>query len=82
MHSALGSDQRRIHQVLQHGTGAQVEPYQDLYQPELSCWVGRAEGALPDIPDHLPQYNTRNNRLALSALNQIQADIEQAIATW
>ena len=37
--------------------------------------VGRVEGALPEIPDHLSDYDCRNNRLMLAALQEISDDV-------
>lgn len=78
-HSALGQDTDSIHQRLigQH----QSNMVEDLHI--LNCGaptiIGRVKEALPDLPVSLTQFDTRNNRLALSALLQIEPDIQRAI---
>jgi 3-oxoacyl-[acyl-carrier-protein] synthase-1 len=44
--------------------------------------VGKIATALPDIDGALSHYNTRNNRIALSALLQIKPDIEKVIQQY
>jgi len=41
--------------------------------------VGKVSATLPIVPDALPHKNTRNNRLALSVLLQIEKQINSAI---
>jgi len=44
-------------------------------------YVGVIENALPAISAHLAQFDCRNNRLILAALEQIQAQVEQLLST-
>ncbi|PHQ67710.1 MAG: beta-ketoacyl-[acyl-carrier-protein] synthase II [Sneathiella sp.] len=50
--------------------------------PDRSVFVGAVMGALPDMAPEFTLYNSRNNRLLLSALLEIRGEIEQAIATY
>lgn len=47
-----------------------------------SARVGRARGALPEVPRSLADYDCRNNRLLLCALTQIEAAVETALASF
>jgi 3-oxoacyl-[acyl-carrier-protein] synthase I len=44
--------------------------------------VAAVQGTLPEVPPHLSQHGTRNNRLLLAAALQIEADIQQAISRY
>ncbi|MCP3699340.1 MAG: beta-ketoacyl-[acyl-carrier-protein] synthase family protein [Aliivibrio sp.] len=77
-HSALGKEIADIHQTLQ-GTKAPSMRVEDGWLNDgKSTVVGKAEGELPAVPSRLAAFDTRNNQLALSALQQIEANIQQA----
>ncbi len=44
--------------------------------------VGRARGALPEVPSAFVDYNCRNNRLLLCALGQIESVVGDALARY
>ncbi|MDB5980283.1 MAG: fabF 2 [Pseudomonas sp.] len=44
--------------------------------------VAAVQGVLPEVPAHLSQHGTRNNRLLLAAALQIEADIQHAISRY
>lgn len=45
-------------------------------------YLGRVRGHLPKIPPRFAQYDSRNNQLLLLALQQIQEQVQAAIATY
>jgi 3-oxoacyl-[acyl-carrier-protein] synthase I len=44
--------------------------------------VGRVQTPLPEIQEDLEIYNSRNNRLLLSALQEVDSDIKNAISSF
>lgn len=81
-HSALGANHDEIHQRLQSGAGSNMVEALDVLNDGQPTIVGRVEGELPSIRAPFEAYNSRNNRLALSALSQIESEIEQAKAKY
>ncbi|WP_114633090.1 beta-ketoacyl-[acyl-carrier-protein] synthase family protein [Vibrio splendidus] len=77
-HSALGSSVVEIHDCLKNEHRSNMVEVDDMLNDGKSTVVGKVAGDLPEIPQHLAEYATRNNQLALSALNQIKDSIEQA----
>ena len=77
-HSALGSQHSDIHKRLQSGVGSNMVEELDVLNDGQPTIVGRIEGELPTISASFAEYDSRNNRLALSALSQIERDIEHA----
>ena len=77
-HSALGSSVAEIHDCLTNEHRSNMVEVDDMLNDGKSTVVGKVAGDLPEIPQHLAEYATRNNQLALSALNQIKDSIEQA----
>tara|TARA_Y100001956_G_scaffold81524_2_gene99306 strand:+ start:4240 stop:5313 length:1074 start_codon:yes stop_codon:yes gene_type:complete len=53
-----------------------------ILNSQRSTVVGRVVKSLPSIPAPLCDFDTRNNRLALSALQQIEPSVQDAIATY
>jgi 3-oxoacyl-[acyl-carrier-protein] synthase I len=47
-----------------------------------NTWLGKVTADLPNIPSHLSQYTTRNNRLLYGAYLQIQSEIDNAISRY
>ena len=54
----------------------------DILNTQRSTYVGRVAESLPPLPESLCTYNTRNNRLALSALMQIEPSVKRAIEQY
>ncbi|GAL02459.1 3-oxoacyl-[ACP] synthase FabV like [Photobacterium aphoticum] len=83
-HSALGFAPETIHQRLAQGTSPDMQTVTDWLNNGAETVVGRVSAALPSLPEQLDpvRYNTRNNRLALSALNTMTPVIEQAIEKY
>ncbi len=77
-HSALGSEIADIHGCLKDERESNMVEVNDMLNDGKHTVVGQIAGELPPIPSDLAQYATRNNQLALSALNQIEDSIEQA----
>ena len=51
----------------------------DLFHQRGDRWVALAQPRLPDLPADLADYDCRNNRLAASALRQINQTVDTAI---
>ncbi|MCW8328969.1 beta-ketoacyl-[acyl-carrier-protein] synthase family protein [Photobacterium sp. SDRW27] len=81
-HSALGITDRDIHSRLQQGKSPDMLPVSGWLNNGADTVVGKVTAELPAVPDRLKRHNTFNNRLALSALAQIEAPIERAIAKY
>ena len=77
-HSALGSSVADIHGCLKGARESNMVEVSDMLNDGKHTIVGKVADKLPEIPSDLTQYATRNNQLALSALNQIKDSIEQA----
>lgn len=77
-HSALGSSIADIHGCLKDERESNMVEVSDMLNDGKRTVVGKVSGELPEIPPAQAQYATRNNQLALSALNQIKDSIEQA----
>ncbi|MCZ4304913.1 beta-ketoacyl-[acyl-carrier-protein] synthase family protein [Zoogloeaceae bacterium G21618-S1] len=78
--NALGHDCASVSQALFRGdtTGMVLE---DGWLPDRAARVGRARMAdLPALPDTLAHYGSRNNRLLLAALAQIEDTVRTSIA--
>ncbi|MEZ8723081.1 beta-ketoacyl-[acyl-carrier-protein] synthase family protein [Vibrio pomeroyi] len=77
-HSALGSNIADIHGCLKDESASNMVEVSDMLNDGKHTVVGKIASELPDIPPAQAQYATRNNQLALSALNQIKDSIEKA----
>ncbi|MGF1801046.1 beta-ketoacyl-[acyl-carrier-protein] synthase family protein [Vibrio gigantis] len=77
-HSALGSSITDIHGCIKGEREPNMIEVSDMLNDGKHTVVGKIAGELPEIPPTLVKYSTRNNQLALSALNQIKDSIEQA----
>ena len=51
----------------------------DLFEVNLSTYVGEVTRALPDVRSELAIYNSRNSRMALAALDNPKDDLRLAI---
>ncbi|MGF1776631.1 beta-ketoacyl-[acyl-carrier-protein] synthase family protein [Vibrio nomapromontoriensis] len=81
-HSALGNTPLSVQQGLSQGHCPHMEPAENLLNSGKSTVVGRVKEALPALPSHLLQFDSRNNRLALSALQQIETSVRAAITRY
>ncbi len=75
-HSALGSQITDIHHRLESGHNPNMVEDLQILNDGKATVVGRVSESLPSLPEYLQKFNTRNNRLALSALKQIEPTIE------
>jgi 3-oxoacyl-[acyl-carrier-protein] synthase I len=74
----LGREKDEVARNLFKGSRAGLIERNDLL-PQRPVRVGVAPWTLPELPNHLAHLDCRNNRLALAALNQIAASIENMI---
>ncbi|PSU35790.1 beta-ketoacyl-[acyl-carrier-protein] synthase family protein [Photobacterium lutimaris] len=81
-HSALGSSHAQIHARLQAGKSPDMLAVSGWLNNGSETVVGKAMGDKPVIPEHINQHDTSNNQLALSALQQIEPSVRQAIAKY
>ncbi|UPQ89369.1 beta-ketoacyl-[acyl-carrier-protein] synthase family protein [Vibrio sinaloensis] len=78
-HSAMGAAHADIHRCLSGEREANMVRDDDILNSGQSTVIGRINQPLPTPADHLANFNTRNNRLALSALQQIEASVQAAV---
>lgn len=78
-HCAMGSDVSQIHQCLsgQHASNMVADDH--ILNTGTSTVVGRVDTPLTTLPDHLVEFDSRNNQLALSAMLQIEDKVRQAV---
>ncbi|CZF83721.1 3-oxoacyl-[acyl-carrier-protein] synthase 2 [Grimontia celer] len=81
-HSALGVRSEDIHRNLQSGKSDGIEAERFTLNDGKEVIVGRVLEDLPDIPAQFQHQQTRNNRLALSALQQIRGAVENAMGKY
>lgn len=82
MVNAMGNSLDEIANNLVAGKAPGMMLDTDGWLQQGACWVGKVTGTLPVVPASLPQHNSRNNRLLLAALAQIQPQVEGAIARY
>ncbi|OED84841.1 beta-ketoacyl-[acyl-carrier-protein] synthase II [Vibrio breoganii] len=81
-HSAMGSTDSHIHQCLSGDVPSNMVANGHILVGNRQTIVGQIADALPNIPAHLDRFDTRNNRLALSALHQIEEQILKATKAY
>ncbi|MGF1700460.1 beta-ketoacyl-[acyl-carrier-protein] synthase family protein [Photobacterium makurazakiensis] len=81
-HSALGDSHEQIHQCLADGFSPDMQAGCGWLNDDFETVIGKATGRRPALPARLKHYDTGNNRLALSALQQIEPQIQRAIAQF
>lgn len=81
-HSAMGDDITQIHQCLGGEKSSNMVVDDQILNTGTSTVIGRVAEELPAIPQHLSRFNTRNNQLALSAMQQIKTSVHKAIAEY
>ena len=52
------------------------------HEPERTLRVGRVKASLPTLPPAWDQHNSRNNRILLLALHQLQDRLQHAVHTY
>ncbi|MUK49620.1 beta-ketoacyl-[acyl-carrier-protein] synthase family protein [Aliivibrio fischeri] len=77
-HSAMGKEVDEIHQVLSGNKAPSMHKETGWLNDGKATVVGKALGELPLVPEHLAYWDTRNNQLVLSALQQIEPQINAA----
>ncbi|OCH24857.1 beta-ketoacyl-[acyl-carrier-protein] synthase II [Aliivibrio fischeri] len=77
-HSAMGKEVDEIHQVLSGNKAPSMHKETGWLNDGKATVVGKALGELPLVPEHLAHWNTRNNQFVLSALQQIEPQINAA----
>lgn len=82
MNSALGDSSQLCTQRLADGFSPDMRLQSGWLNDGGDTVVGKVETSLPLIEDCAAHTNTRNNRLALSVLLQIETQVEQAIAQY
>ena len=64
-------------------SGSQLGLEKDTsYIQGREIYVGRASTNVPELPNRVARYQTRNNQLALLALTEIEQDVREAIAQY
>ncbi len=81
-HSAMGDDTAQIHQCLSGQKVSNMVVDDQILNTGTSTVIGRVAEVLPEIPQHLNHFNSRNNQLALSAALQIEASVRKAITEF
>lgn len=74
---ALGSDEREVREALVT-RGNPVPQTEKLMQPQFGSLCAVVDVVLPPVPERLADYDCRNNRLAMAALEQIRSGVEAA----
>lgn len=81
-HSAMGCETAQIHSTLARGHGAHMLRDDTILNTGTATIIGRVTESLPEIPATLARHASRNNQLALSALQQIEPSVRHAITRF
>lgn len=81
-HSAMGCETAQIHSTLANSHSAHMLRDDTILNTGTATIIGRVTESLPEIPATLARHASRNNQLALSALQQIEASVRHAIARF
>lgn len=76
--SALGRDKAEVMDNLMNARRPGIVDRHDLMVDGSSVVVGAVAGVLPDVPERLSVYASRNSQLIIAATEQIRDDIEAA----
>ncbi|MGL4726808.1 MAG: beta-ketoacyl-[acyl-carrier-protein] synthase family protein [Scandinavium sp.] len=82
MINALGRTPDEIAASLTAGVAPGMRSHDGWLQGEVSAVLGGVDGELPDIPEEFASHRSRNNQLLLVALEQIQPQVDAAIARF
>ena len=77
----LGAGKAAVATALFAGDSSGMKPATG-FLAEQEVMVGKVTAPLPDIPESLEKYDSRNNRMLLAALQEIEPDIRAAIETY
>lgn len=82
MVNALGNNLSQIAENLALGVSPGMQQQTQWLLDGKPSWFGNVQGELPVIPELLKRHNSRNNRLLLAALAQIDTPVRAAIARY
>ncbi|VEA63018.1 3-oxoacyl-[acyl-carrier-protein] synthase 2 [Serratia plymuthica] len=82
MVNALGGSLPQIAENLARGVSPGMQRQTQWLLGGASSWFGNVQGELPAVPEPLKRHNSRNNRLLLAALAQIEVPVREAIARY
>ncbi|CAI0962013.1 beta-ketoacyl-[acyl-carrier-protein] synthase family protein [Serratia quinivorans] len=82
MVNALGNNLSQIAENLALGVSPGMQQQTQWLLDGEPSWFGNVQGELPVIPELLKRHNSRNNRLLLAALAQIDTPVRAAIARY
>jgi 3-oxoacyl-[acyl-carrier-protein] synthase-1 len=82
MVNALGNSLSQIAENLALGVSPGMQQQAQWLLGGETSWFGNVQGELPTIPEPLKRHNSRNNRLLLAALAQIDTPVRAAIARY
>lgn len=77
--SALGRGKGQVRGNLMAGKSPGMIKRTDILVDGAPVYVGQVEGDLPEAPDHLSVYASRNFSLVIAAVEEIRHEIESAI---
>ncbi len=77
---AAGDSAQTVLAELKQPTGRGVASQNGFLSEGRTIHVAAVAGALPDTPDKLAHFHSRNSRLALAAARQIEGEVRQEIA--
>ena len=80
--NALGCGKKEIFKQLMSGTRSGIVKRHDLLTDDSPLYVGEVSGDLPEIPDELSSYRSRNSSLLMMAVEEIRDDIENVITRF
>lgn len=78
-HSALGLESTVIHERLKSGASPDMVSTTEYLVNNRPTVVGRVSAELPPLPMAYSRHDSRNNRLAFSALDRIRSTISVAV---
>lgn len=78
--SAAGEGLEALARAARDGAGPGLKPAPDLGPEGAACVVGRFEGALSAPPGLPAGFDSRNNRLAWTAVQPLRADLERLVS--
>jgi len=82
MINALGRTPDDITANLRAGVAPGMRPREGWLQGDVPAVLGGVDGELPPIPEAFAGHRSRNNQLLLAALEQIQPQVDEAIARF
>lgn len=80
--SALGRGKAEVFQNLMGGLRPNITQRDDLLVGGEPAFVGQVPGKLPDIPDVLSSFASRNLQISIAAADEIKADIDAALSRF